>query len=1006
MKIVACVIAKGNEKTLPQCIKSIKKSGCDLLNITLNGEDCSEELVRDSCVKAKLSLNLSWFNWIDDFAACRNYNLKQIPTGYDWFIWVDSDDIIKGNIRKEIESLKPEVDVVWLPYLYAFDEFKNPTNIFYRERIIKTGLLDVKWYGIIHETLTNIQNHKGIKLDSIIIEHHHGEGGTRSGRNFPLIEKMIKENPEDIRSFIFMGHQNLAEDKYAEAIKWYEKFISSVDGSIPEKWQALCYASGSYRMLGELEKAEQLAIEAIRLFPDWQDPYVELARINYMKNDVDKTLYWGEQALVKGRGSELLFHNPLELSHGLFTILAAAYSQVGALGKASEFAKKAVKIRPDESTTELSKRINELIIREDVLHGLKALSVNLLGHGETEKLRKVIDIIPWWVSEQVPDDYSALVNGIMKNTQVLNNYKTFYTDHWDGYMKDKKKSLLNMPRFKWTLDRLNGKKLKVLEIGCCCGEFSSLLADSGHIVTAIDSNPKSIEKAKELDKRVNFECIMFENFKSKRHFDVVIAHEVLEHVPDPQRFLDKMLKLGDKVIISTPLPIRGNTKEERDNPATHGIVEHRRVFTPSDLELMMMKKPGRYLENMLIVPCLADVNNIVTEIGHRNNINKFYKFFIGQGFEQWNPHTALMVGTGGSEFAAMFLTEELANKNNLVFMYINDSGAYNGVIYRPFKSFSPNNPCNVLVSSRIPQVFNEQVQADIKLLWAHDIHLGSAFTPEIAEKINGILVLSKWQANYFKKCYECLKDAEVVDMVGNKADFVDDGAPHPTFEGKCSKPPKLFIIGNGIKELDYDQTRKVKGNFIWTSSPNRGLLEILMMWKDIKKIIPEATLDIYYGWNFFDIGGGNRYYPELKSRIKSLLDQPGVNWKGRVGFYELKKAWEKAEYWLYPPGNEVSRNITHSDNFPETFCITALEAQASRTLMIYRRNGALGETASDRGLAIPLHYNKDDILQMIHMALVMNKKELLDRGQEWVKNHTWTNVAERLEKVIDCLEHS
>ena len=47
------------------------------------------------------------------------------------------------------------------------------------------------------------------------------------------------------------------------------------------------------------------------------------------------------------------------------------------------------------------------------------------------------------------------------------------------------------------------------------------------------------------------------------------------------------------------------------------------------------------------------------------------------------------------------------------------------------------------------------------------------------------------------------------------------------------------------------------------SSYDRGLMHLLLMWKEIKKEIPDATLEIYYGWKLFQ-----SFYANNPERMK------------------------------------------------------------------------------------------------------------------------------------------
>ena len=104
---------------------------------------------------------------------------------------------------------------------------------------------------------------------------------------------------------------------------------------------------------------------------------------------------------------------------------------------------------------------------------------------------------------------------------------------------------------------------------------------------------------------------------------------------------------------------------------------------------------------------------------------------------------------------------------------------------------------------------------------------------------------------------------------------------------------------------------------IYTSSYDRGLEHLLEMWPDVVKEVPNATLDIYYGWTLFD-----RFYADnpssmnWKKKMLEMMTYKGVKEHGRVPQPELKGIMEKAGIYAYP------------SHFGEISCISAMKAQA------------------------------------------------------------------------------
>jgi SAM-dependent methyltransferase len=106
---------------------------------------------------------------------------------------------------------------------------------------------------------------------------------------------------------------------------------------------------------------------------------------------------------------------------------------------------------------------------------------------------------------------------------------------------------------------LKGKNIKILDYGCGAGTLSLYLASKGYSVTGVDISPKAIELANQSAKYINISKVNFTELskfkKNKEKYDLIIAIEVIEHVPnDTKMLLDlhMMLKKRGYLYLTTP----------------------------------------------------------------------------------------------------------------------------------------------------------------------------------------------------------------------------------------------------------------------------------------------------------------------------------------------------------------------------------------------------------------------------------------------------------------------
>jgi 2-polyprenyl-6-hydroxyphenyl methylase / 3-demethylubiquinone-9 3-methyltransferase len=102
---------------------------------------------------------------------------------------------------------------------------------------------------------------------------------------------------------------------------------------------------------------------------------------------------------------------------------------------------------------------------------------------------------------------------------------------------------------------LEGKS--ALDVGCGAGLLAEPLARLGAKVTAIDAAPELIEAAKAhaaaQGLSIDYRAVGVELLEA--HYDLVTAMEVIEHVAEPQGFIDDLaarLAPGGLMILSTP----------------------------------------------------------------------------------------------------------------------------------------------------------------------------------------------------------------------------------------------------------------------------------------------------------------------------------------------------------------------------------------------------------------------------------------------------------------------
>ena len=330
-------------------------------------------------------------------------------------------------------------------------------------------------------------------------------------------------------------------------------------------------------------------------------------------------------------------------------------------------------------------------------------------------------------------------------------------------------------------------------------------------------------------------------------------------------------------------------------------------------------------------------------------MNQSFDIFCGKC---WEPFSPFDTAIGGSEKAVIKMAEELAKAGASVRVFSEWEGDHQGAQWIHFTKYQPTG-ADVLVNWRGIHIPNP-VGYKQSWMWLHDLMAGPL--PEKAgDSLDRILVLSEFHRGNVLKC-----------------------APWAEF--------KVFKTANGFEIEHYpaEFPNKIPHHYIYSSSPRRGLGTLLRDWPAVRKQFPSATLHVCYG---FDLSiqmcetVGDKFTANVFRRLQVQANStPGVINHGRVGQPDLANLQRQCVAWLYPPSD-----------FEETFCITALEAQAAYCLPISRDNGALPEVVQNR--FIWSHENHTS--HMLDMLSDIPYIEWLEDNRQWAAQHTWAAVAKQ-----------
>lgn len=174
---------------------------------------------------------------------------------------------------------------------------------------------------------------------------------------------------------------------------------------------------------------------------------------------------------------------------------------------------------------------------------------------------------------------------------------------------------------------------------------------------------------------------------------------------------------------------------------------------------------------------------------------------------------------------------------------------------------------------------------------------------------------------------------------------------------------------------------------LYASSYDRGIEILLKMWAEIKKELPNATLEVCYGWDLYDKGyQGNPQAMAWKDKINKLMEQEGITHHGRVSKSKLDEITASCDLWVYPTF------------FQETNCITALRSQSLGCVPVTMNLAALQDTVFS-GVKLDGDIEETEIQEQFIKELVTLAKdkkryqEEKKKAIEGAKAYSWSNIA-------------
>ena len=347
---------------------------------------------------------------------------------------------------------------------------------------------------------------------------------------------------------------------------------------------------------------------------------------------------------------------------------------------------------------------------------------------------------------------------------------------------------------------------------------------------------------------------------------------------------------------------------------------------------------------------------------------------------------------GGSQSAMCYLAIELAKLGHDVFVVTQTGEAMREIMGVQCGGYLPARELDVLIAINAPGngvALRSHIQAATKLiLWTqHAANQPVMRTRLIAETHRDIwdkiVCVSNWQREEVLKEYEL--DPDRVCVLRN--------AIAPAFENLFTSHVDLVAAKSGdVLRLTY------------TSTPYRGLKLLPDIFKPYHAANPDAVLEVYSSMAVY-----MESMEEDRERFAAIYDAvsetEGMELVGSIPQPELAHRLRGAHILAYP------------NAFPETSCISVMEALAAGLRIVTSHLGALPETCEDFAYLVPIIIEIDDEATSINVKngtsytaafqtalakATYNTGGLYDQVKHMNTHHTWAIRAHEWLGMLDA----
>jgi len=236
VRLSQCMIVKNEEKNIEKALGWAKNLAFEQIVVDTGSSDRTVELAEKMCAK------VYHFEWINDFAAAKNFAIEQASG--NWIAFLDADEYLTPEgakalmvALKQIHS-EPQLRDTLFAINCPWVQLNDQGNVFGVDDQIRLfrNMPSIRYVGKIHETLS-LELASVVRVDSVSIMHTGYSVSAytetdKAGRNIDLLREELAEKPDNLNLKVYL----------ADSLRAKARDDGPVDGAVSEKEAEALYA--------------------------------------------------------------------------------------------------------------------------------------------------------------------------------------------------------------------------------------------------------------------------------------------------------------------------------------------------------------------------------------------------------------------------------------------------------------------------------------------------------------------------------------------------------------------------------------------------------------------------------------------------------------------------------------------------------------------------------------------------------------------------------------------